>query len=164
MTSQKLCILQVGDKLKKDIFKVAGKTLNSRLIVGTGKYKSFSETAKAVKASGADMANVIHWPTTTSSGSQFDLATDLGAIEEFIEDDGEVAMLIIDPVTAFCGGKFDNDSVTSVRHITTKLNDLAEGTGVAVIALSHLTKSDANPSQEEPSEILHLQDPGRRHG
>ena len=46
------------DKLKKDILKVAGKLLKSRLIVGTGKYKSFSETAKAVKASGADMVTV----------------------------------------------------------------------------------------------------------
>ena len=46
------------DKLKKDIFKVAGKTLNSRLIVGTGKYKNFSETAKAIAASGADMVTV----------------------------------------------------------------------------------------------------------
>jgi thiazole synthase len=46
------------DKLKKDIFKVAGKSLNSRLIVGTGKYKSFSETAKAVQASKADMVTV----------------------------------------------------------------------------------------------------------
>ena len=44
--------------MKKDIFKVAGKTLKSRLIVGTGKYKSFSETAKAVSASGADMVTV----------------------------------------------------------------------------------------------------------
>jgi len=45
-------------KLKKDTFKVAGKLLKSRLIVGTGKYKSFSETAKAIKASGADMVTV----------------------------------------------------------------------------------------------------------
>ena len=45
-------------KLKKDIFKVAGKILRSRLIIGTGKYKSFSETAKAVYASGADMVTV----------------------------------------------------------------------------------------------------------
>ena len=44
--------------MKKDILKVAGKLLKSRLIVGTGKYKSFSETAKAVKASGADMVTV----------------------------------------------------------------------------------------------------------
>ena len=44
--------------MKKDIFKVANKTLNSRLIVGTGKYKNFIETAKAVQASGADMVTV----------------------------------------------------------------------------------------------------------
>ncbi len=44
--------------MKKDNFKVAGKILKSRLIVGTGKYKSFSETAKAVRASGADMVTV----------------------------------------------------------------------------------------------------------
>ena len=42
----------------KDIFKVANKRLKSRLIVGTGKYKNFKETAEAVKASGADMVTV----------------------------------------------------------------------------------------------------------
>ena len=46
------------DKLKKDIFKVGGKALKSRLIVGTGKYKNFYETAKAINASGADMVTV----------------------------------------------------------------------------------------------------------
>jgi len=44
--------------LKKDNLKIAGKFLKSRLIVGTGKYKSFPETAKAIKASGADMVTV----------------------------------------------------------------------------------------------------------
>ncbi len=44
--------------MKKDAFKIAGTNLKSRLIVGTGKYKNFSETAKAVQASGADMVTV----------------------------------------------------------------------------------------------------------
>ena len=44
--------------MKKDIFKVANKTFNSRLIVGTGKYKNFSECAKAIKISGADIVTV----------------------------------------------------------------------------------------------------------
>ena len=44
--------------MKKDILKVAGRSLKSRLIVGTGKYKNFSETVRAVKASGADMVTV----------------------------------------------------------------------------------------------------------
>ena len=45
-------------KLKSDRLIIANKKLDSRLIVGTGKYKSFLETAKAVKASGADMVTV----------------------------------------------------------------------------------------------------------
>ena len=44
--------------MKKNNLKIAGKSLKSRLIVGTGKYKSFSETAKAIKASGAGMVTV----------------------------------------------------------------------------------------------------------
>ena len=35
--------------MKKDFLKVAGKSLKSRLIVGTGKYKSFIETAKSIR-------------------------------------------------------------------------------------------------------------------
>ncbi len=48
----------MADKLKSEKFKIAGKSFKSRLIVGTGKYKNFSETAKAVTASGADMVTV----------------------------------------------------------------------------------------------------------
>jgi thiazole synthase len=44
--------------LKKDTFKIANKVFKSRLIVGTGKYKNFKETAQAVKESGADMVTV----------------------------------------------------------------------------------------------------------
>ena len=44
--------------MRNGILKVAGKSLKSRLIVGTGKYKNFLETAKAVQASGADMVTV----------------------------------------------------------------------------------------------------------
>ena len=44
--------------MKKDSFKIANKVLKSRLIVGTGKYKNFKETAEAVKASGAEIVTV----------------------------------------------------------------------------------------------------------
>ncbi len=44
--------------MKKDILKVANIKLKSRLIVGTGKYKNFKETAQAVKESGAEMVTV----------------------------------------------------------------------------------------------------------
>ena len=44
--------------MKNDFLKISNIKLNSRLIVGTGKYKSFKETADAVKASGAEMVTV----------------------------------------------------------------------------------------------------------
>ena len=40
--------------MKKDILKIGSDFFKSRLIVGTGKYKNFKETAQAVKASGAN--------------------------------------------------------------------------------------------------------------
>ena len=41
-----------------DVFRIAKKRLNSRLIIGTGKYKNFLETSNAIKSSGADMVTV----------------------------------------------------------------------------------------------------------
>ena len=39
-------------------FVVAGRTLQSRLIIGTGKYKTYAENAAALEASGAEMVTV----------------------------------------------------------------------------------------------------------
>ena len=44
--------------MKGDNLKIGKYTLKSRLIVGTGKYKNFKQTADAVKASGANMVTV----------------------------------------------------------------------------------------------------------
>ena len=44
--------------MKNDKLKISNKTFNSRLIVGTGKYKSMNECAKAIKISGAEIVTV----------------------------------------------------------------------------------------------------------
>ena len=41
-----------------DTLVIAGRVISSRLIVGTGKYKSGEETARAIEASGADMVTL----------------------------------------------------------------------------------------------------------
>ena len=46
--------IEAGD----DTFEVAGRKLKSRLIVGTGKYKSLAENAAAVEAAGAEIVTV----------------------------------------------------------------------------------------------------------
>ncbi|MES2289726.1 MAG: sulfur carrier protein ThiS [Pseudomonadota bacterium] len=45
-------------EVKTDSWTVAGRTFTSRLIVGTGKYKSFEENAAALAASGAEIVTV----------------------------------------------------------------------------------------------------------
>ena len=44
--------------MKKDKFIVAQKKFESRLIVGTGKYKDMKECAKAIDLSGAEIVTV----------------------------------------------------------------------------------------------------------
>lgn len=44
--------------MAEDVLKIGSKTFHSRLIVGTGKYRDFHETQKAVEASGAEMVTV----------------------------------------------------------------------------------------------------------
>ena len=44
--------------MKNDKLRISNKTFSSRLIVGTGKYKSMSECAKAIKISGAEIVTV----------------------------------------------------------------------------------------------------------
>ena len=44
--------------MKRDKFLIAKKSFNSRLIVGTGKYKNMTECAKAIELSGAEIVTV----------------------------------------------------------------------------------------------------------
>ena len=41
-----------------DLLTIAGRTYNSRLLVGTGKYKDFEETRLSIEASGAEIVTV----------------------------------------------------------------------------------------------------------
>ena len=43
---------------QSEFMKIGDKTFKSRLIVGTGKYKSFDETRQAIEISGAEMVTV----------------------------------------------------------------------------------------------------------
>ena len=44
--------------MTQDTLRIAGRDYSSRLLVGTGKYKDFDETARAIEASGADIVTV----------------------------------------------------------------------------------------------------------
>jgi thiazole synthase len=50
--------MNAPQSIAADTWSVAGRTFTSRLIVGTGKYKSFEENAAALEASGAEIVTV----------------------------------------------------------------------------------------------------------
>ena len=50
--------MNAPQSFNSDTWSVAGRTFTSRLIIGTGKYKSFEDNAAAVEASGAEIVTV----------------------------------------------------------------------------------------------------------
>lgn len=66
---------------------------------------------------------------------------DLAPLEDAIEQTGRCRLVIIDPVSAYCG-KADSHSNTEVRGLLGPLSDLAADKGVAVVAVSHLRKGE----------------------
>ena len=88
--------MNAHQRLGADSWTVAGRTFTSRLIVGTGKYKSFEENAAAVEAAGAEIVTVAVRRVNVSDPSQ-------PRLTDFI-DPGRVTYL---PNTAGC---FDAES------------------------------------------------------
>lgn len=66
----------------KDSWKVAGIELNSRLIIGTGKYNSYEQNAAALKASGAEIVTVAVRRVNLTDKSQ-PLLTDFISPKEY---------------------------------------------------------------------------------
>ena len=50
--------MQGATQMEEDRFELAGKVFRSRLIVGTGKYRDFTQTRAAIDASGAEVVTV----------------------------------------------------------------------------------------------------------
>ena len=59
---------------------------------------------------------------------------------ELLLNQYQPALLVIDPVTAFCGRGTDNNNATDIRIIMARLQELASSTGTAIMALNHMTK------------------------
>lgn len=70
----------------------------------------------------------------------FNLERDLSALEDAIRQVGECRLVVIDPVSAFLG-KIDSHRNADVRGLLAPLGDLAARNGLAVVAITHLTKA-----------------------
>ena len=92
-------------------------------------------------ACGGNEANFKQLKASTEDNEPICLIDVLDNLTEFVFDH-DVKLIIIDPITCFMQEGFDNNSVTSVRRMATRLKGFCETTGVAIIALNHLTKGN----------------------
>jgi putative DNA primase/helicase len=71
----------------------------------------------------------------------FSLATDLDRLASELDRIGDVAIVVIDPITAYLGGAVDSHRTGDVRALLEPVQRLAGRHSIAVVAISHLRKS-----------------------
>lgn len=71
---------------------------------------------------------------------QFNLSTDISALEKLLLTLGDVAAIFIDPISAYLGD-IDDHKNSQVRSVLSPLSKLAEKYQVAIICISHHNKS-----------------------
>lgn len=101
-------------------------------------------------AAGADTSRCYTLDAVTdrdSDGSasirSFNLQSDLDRLAALLERIGDVALVVIDPISAYLGGT-DSHKNAEVRAVLAPLSELAARYGVAVVCVSHLNKAGGN--------------------
>jgi hypothetical protein len=104
-------------------------------------------------AAGADLnrVKILKGVRKDDRDQMFLLAEDLEMLEQKIADIGDVGLVVIDPITAYMGGKVDSHRATDVRSQLGPLKDLAERTCVGFSVLTHPPK---NASQRAIDQYL----------
>jgi putative DNA primase/helicase len=73
----------------------------------------------------------------------FNLKTDLVRLSKMLDEIGEVALIVVDPITAYLGDA-DSHKNAEVRALLSPLSDLAAKHHAAVVCVSHLNKGGSN--------------------
>jgi AAA domain-containing protein len=102
-----------------------------------------STTVPRLMAAGANL-DLVRF-VTVERGDQHDILVIPDDVERLTEAVREhnAAALFIDPLNATIGGATDTHNDASVRRVLAPLAQLAESEGIAVVAVSHFTKSGA---------------------
>lgn len=103
-------------------------------------------------AAGADVTNIVALEAVRGESDRgiemertFDLSTDIKELEDAIQSVKECKLVVIDPVTAYLGGT-DSHKNGEIRGLLAPLSALAERHGIAIVAVTHLNKSNGGPA------------------
>ncbi|MGL5448055.1 MAG: AAA family ATPase [Rhabdaerophilum sp.] len=99
-----------------------------------------------LEAAGADLVRVhVMQAVRTQNGGLrgLSLITDIQKLERFLDDNPDVRLIIIDPITAYLD-KADTHKTADVRAALMPLQTMAANRKVAVVIISHHNKSGGN--------------------
>jgi hypothetical protein len=99
-----------------------------------------------MRAAGADLSRVFVLDAVRDLDEEgkaiarsFNLRTDLDRLDALLAAIGEVAMVVIDPISAYLGGT-DSHKNADVRALLGPLGELAAQHGLTIVCVSHLNK------------------------
>ncbi len=69
----------------------------------------------------------------------FSLKRDVSAIEKVLEQNSQIRLIVIDPISAYLAGT-DSHNNADIRSLLSPLSDLANKNRVAIVAITHLNK------------------------
>jgi len=90
----------------------------------------------------ADDTRILALEGVESSGKRrhFSLEADLPRLEEVLIDNADTRLVVIDPIAAYCGA-VDSHKNSDVRGLLAPLAELAGRHRVAIVSVTHLSKS-----------------------
>ena len=97
-------------------------------------------------AAGADLERVHVVSAvrhTDGSRRSLSLQHDLDLLEKKIAEVGDVALVVVDPVSSYLG-KTDSHKNSEVRGVLEPLSEMAERTRVAILSVTHFSKAGSN--------------------
>jgi hypothetical protein len=102
-------------------------------------------------ATGAELNRVHIVSAVLEQGGRgrrtFNLQADLALLEQKIAEIGDVALVIIDPISSYMG-KVDGHKNTDVRGALEPLSEMAARLNVAILSITHFSKSGSGNSSK----------------
>jgi hypothetical protein len=96
-----------------------------------------------LEAAGGDPSRAFCLQSVVVAGKEksFSLKDDLQRLEACLAEMPDVKIIVIDPITAYMGDKIDSHQTTDVRAVLEPCIALSARTKVAILAITHPTKS-----------------------
>jgi hypothetical protein len=99
-------------------------------------------------AAGGDPARVRHVPAVRDRGGRRRCPTleDLPLVEEALDALPDARLVVVDPISAYYGAATDGNNNAELRGLLAPWADMAARRGVAVLAVTHLSKGGSGPA------------------